>query len=146
MNAFAFIYLFRILVLPLARLTGAALGLLLGGVLIAIAAVFNWMARKTAARKGLVSPGLSTFAVWLSVLGWPVAALTGQGRAGLFVLVALFAWWLMSVALFPKVSALVDRRVLLPLLRALRVDKIADRLIGLLQRRRTRAQAQGVID
>lgn len=136
MNAFALIYLFRILVLPLARLIGAALGLLLGGVLIAVAAVFNAMVRKTTARKGLVSPALSVFAFLLAVIAWPVAALAGYGRAGLYVLAGLFAWWLVSVVLAPKVSALVDQRVLLPLLRAMRADKA----IGMLLRwRKARA-------
>lgn len=125
MNAFAIVYLFR-LILPLFRLLGMAIGAVFFGLFFVVSKILGLMGTK-ASKVGQFS-SLHTMALLVvAVLGWPLFFLLGLGRVDLIVIAALTGWWLVAIWMFPGITAWVDQKVTIPVLKALRVPQLVRR-------------------
>ena len=125
MNAFALIYLFR-LILPLFRLLGMAVGAVFLGLFFVVSKVLALMGTK-ASKAGQLSSIFAMAALVVAVLGWPLFFLIGLGRVDLIAIAALTGWWLVAIWMFPGITAWTDQKVMAPALKALRVPQLVRR-------------------
>jgi len=123
MNAFAFIYLFRLLMAPvsiLIRWAVIAVGFVLLHLLKWVMALSNAImghANRHSPFGGLHVLPLSIFGVVLGPIFW----MMGYGEAVLISVGVSLAWYAVAFHIFPKLSVWVDTKVLFPVLNALRV-------------------------
>ena len=125
MNAFALIYLFR-LILPLFRLLGMAVGAVFLGLFFVVSKILALMGTK-ASKAGQLSSIFAMAALVVAVLGWPLFFLIGLGRVDLIAIAALTGWWLVAIWMFPGITAWTDKKVMAPALKALRVPQLVRR-------------------
>ena len=125
MNAFALIYLFR-LILPLFRLLGMAIGAVFFALFFVVSKILGLMGTK-ASKAGQLSSIFAMAALVVAVLGWPLFFLLGLGRVDLIVIAALTGWWMVAIWIFPSITTRFDQKVMAPALKALRVPQLVRR-------------------
>jgi hypothetical protein len=123
MNAFAFIYILRLLMVPVSILikwTLVAMGFVLFQIYkwtmkLSIAIVQH--ATRHSPLGGLHVLPLSIFGIVLGPIFW----MLGYGEAVLITIGVSLAWYVVAFLLFPKLSVWVDAKVLGPFFTAMRV-------------------------